>query len=582
MLFAQLALSGCDATLSGHVDLELARDLAAGDGHLSPDASTDAVVADGAADVALDGPHDAKGPDAAPGDASPGDVSPGDASLGDASPPRLPGKYVGGHQMLAMPRYGGNHTLQTANEEITMWEDAGLDVVMLFDLGTVAFRSNMKTYLQAASANQARLKFAPSFIGAQASASSTDITTFMAYLADPQTKNAAFVAPGRGLLLTTWFGMPSILGLGTYVATQYQQPVHVEPSPNYRVFPNQDPNTQTWGSGDVRTPGASDYPSLMATLYGHPEWQGLGGIAAFVIPDKIDDQRLMAEQLATFTASKNITGRASIVAYYRGLPHKGNWMVHEGLGFQRLLASWKGAIDSGINAVEFITLNDFAEATYFNSWKPGDPATIVDHWNKSDIPVLLDHSGFRYASKRYVQWFLTGVEPAITTDEMYYAYRLHPRDAANYRDLTPQEQSALAPWKAAGLTEKHFSAFYRKSSVAGLGFNSNDAMGMAWTNFSDGIHLLVRLQAPADVYINGVKVGSNLAAGEHHLTKSGQRDDGPGPHGYHLYTFGPQDYGYPSFEIRRGGVTVKKHSGELEITAFCMPGAWNVFARRAP
>ncbi|MBW2524949.1 MAG: hypothetical protein JRI23_12265 [Deltaproteobacteria bacterium] len=49
-----------------------------------------------------------------------------------------------------------------------------------------------------------------------------------------------------------------------------------------------------------------------------------------------------------------------------------------------------------------------------------------------------------------------------------------------------------------------------------------------------------------------------------------------------MHTFGADDMGFPTFEIRRNGTTVKEHTGELEVTALCLPGGWNVFARKAP
>jgi regulation of enolase protein 1 (concanavalin A-like superfamily) len=228
--------------------------------------------------------------------------------------------------------------------------------------------------------------------------------------------------------------------------------------------------------------------------------------------------------------------------------------------------------------VEFLTCNDYVESTYMDSWRSDDP---VIYMHPVYHQVLLDHSGFRYFSKRYVQWFKTGVEPAITEDELYYAYRLHPRNAASFFDLGDLVKDALKQWTPDGANA---DSLYRKDALPTLlkflGGSWN--LSSDWTRLSDGIHVAVRLKEPADVYINGVKVGDNLPAGEHLLVKPGAIYDGPGKLGYPLYTFGTSDFGKPTFEIRRRGQTVIAHTGELEITPYCAPGNWNIFARRAP
>ncbi|MBW2524948.1 MAG: hypothetical protein JRI23_12260 [Deltaproteobacteria bacterium] len=439
-----------------------------------------------------------------------------------SEPANIPGKYVGGHQMLAMPRYGGNHTLETALEEIEMWDDAGLDAVMLFDLrneDNLDFQASFLTYLESAAIHGSTVKLAPSFLGAQGSADDPDLVAFMGYLTDPTYAPGAFVAEGRGQLITTWFGQPNIVGLGEHLETTLGLDVHIEPCPNFRHFTSGDPNEQAWTDGEVRTPNVDNYETLLTTLYDHPEWLGVEGIAAFSFTTKPEDQRVLTEILATFADAKGITGRATITPYYRGLPFKNNWMVYEGYGFMRLLASWRGAIESGVNAVELITLNDFAECTYVNSWEPDDPPIITDGWNRAEVTALLDHSGFREASKRYIRWFKTGVEPPIEEDELYYAYRLHPRDAANYYDLTQQQKDSLAPWKPTGVSELKLAAMYRREGIPALGYNQFDSTGLNTSVLSDGFHALVRLTAPADVHINGEKIGDTLPAGEHHVTK---------------------------------------------------------------
>ncbi|WP_191089385.1 endo-1,3-alpha-glucanase family glycosylhydrolase [Microbacterium radiodurans] len=69
-----------------------------------------------------------------------------------------------------------------------------------------------------------------------------------------------------------------------------------------------------------------------------------------------------------------------------------------------LRASWQRAIDSGAQYVQLVTWNDYSESTQF--------APSVDHGD-----AFLD------ASRPFVDWFHTGVEPAITEDQAFLTHR---------------------------------------------------------------------------------------------------------------------------------------------------------------
>ncbi|MGH8021816.1 MAG: endo-1,3-alpha-glucanase family glycosylhydrolase, partial [Opitutaceae bacterium] len=398
---------------------------------------------------------------------------------------------------------------------------------------------------------------------------------FLAELAQPSMNSARLFFRGKPYL-SAYHAPGHFQDLLNRLKSVYGIDAYAEPQMFPRLF-GSDANSKRWDSGGITGMSASNY----AVMMGHPAWSKVQGFAAFEIAKSINGQADAISTLWDSARSRGKTARVSIVPYYKGLAHKGNWMVYEGWGFARLRASWKRAIDSGVPAAEIITLNDFAESSYINSWKKDDPVILTDHWNKGDVPALLDHSGFRYFSKRYVQWFKTGREPAITKDELYYAYRLHPRDATSYHYLSSQEKAALQKYLPSGVNADWM---YRKDGLpeSFKGWGPNWSMGIDWRKFSDGIHVAVRLSAPADVYINGAKVGSNLPAGEHLLVKPGSRYDGESGLGYPLHTFTRADFGRPAFEIRRNGRTVMKHQGELEITAYPVPGCWNIFARKAP
>ena len=481
-------------------------------------------------------------------------------------------KLVVGHQMLAMPRYGGSTSVEQMREEVRQWKDLGLDGTMLFDIGSDAFRNNARRYHQAGAAEGYKFAISTSYfpssqIGAYA--------TFLAELGQPSTSAARLFYNGRPYL-SAYHAPGHFQGLVSQLRSTYGIDAYAEPQMFPRLF-NGNPNGQNWDAGGITGMSAAN----LSVMMNHPAWSQVQGFAAFEITASINGQADAVATLWDATRARGKTARASIVPYYKGLAHKGNWMVYEGWGFARMQASWKRAIESGVPAVEIITLNDFAESSYINSWAKDDPVMITDHWNKGDVPALLDHSGFRYFSKRYVQWFKTGREPAITKDELYYAYRLHPRDATSYYYLSSQEKTTLQKYLPSGVNADWM---YRKDGLpeSFKGWGPNWSMGIDWRKFSDGIHVAVRLAAPADVYINGTKVGSNLPAGEHLLVKPGSRYDGGSNLGYPLHTFTSADFGKPRFEIRRNGQTVMSHTGELEITAYPVPGCWNIFARMAP
>jgi len=56
---------------------------------------------------------------------------------------------------------------------------------------------------------------------------------------------------------------------------------------------------------------------------------------------------------------------------------------------------------------------------------------------------LLSHSGFLGAHSFFISWFKTGHEPAVETEQLFYAYRLHARHRAGRP--VPLEEAAAKP-----------------------------------------------------------------------------------------------------------------------------------------
>lgn len=113
---------------------------------------------------------------------------------------------------------------------------------------------------------------------------------------------------------------------------------------------------------------------------------------------------------------------ASVTPFYRGFG--GNYRVYETGGYQGLAVEWESAIRGGATWVEIVTWNDWGEASYIAPF--GSPADTA-HWNGHWGPML-SHEGFLDLSRYYIEWFKTGKAPAIRHDEVFYAYRLHPKE----------------------------------------------------------------------------------------------------------------------------------------------------------
>jgi hypothetical protein len=64
------------------------------------------------------------------------------------------------------------------------------------------------------------------------------------------------------------------------------------------------------------------------------------GFAAWELGDSLDDQANKIAWISQAAHARGKTARGSIVAYYKGMPQQGNWMVYEGWGYERLRRSW--------------------------------------------------------------------------------------------------------------------------------------------------------------------------------------------------------------------------------------------------
>ncbi len=82
--------------------------------------------------------------------------------------------------------------------------------------------------------------------------------------------------------------------------------------------------------------------------------------------------------------------------------------------------------------MQLVTWSDFSESSQV---EPYTDATL-----RTDIGT-----GFYNLTGYYAAWFLTGVQPPITHDVLYYFYRREPSNAASPAQSTPNKLTGNAP-----------------------------------------------------------------------------------------------------------------------------------------
>ncbi len=200
---------------------------------------------------------------------------------------------------------------------------------------------------------------------------------------------------------------------------------------------------------------------------------------------------------------------ANVTPFYRGFG--GNYRVYETCGFEAMAQEWEAAIRHQATWVEIVTWNDWGEASYVAPFgRPQDTELWGGHWGRE-----LAHTAYLDASRYYIDWFKAGAPPALTRDEVYYFYRLHPKALAGR--VKPGEEALGRPGGA-------------------------DAL-------HDSVFVTCFLQAPAQLTIHsGATAGAfSLAAGVQHVEM-------------------PFALGAQQFVLERQGATVLDKVGEHEIT----------------
>jgi len=174
-----------------------------------------------------------------------------------------------------------------------------------------------------------------------------------------------------------------------------------------------------------------------------------------------------------------------------------NFLYWESSGSQAFRNGWNSAIAGGADWVQDVTWNDFSES--------GQIEPYTDGTLRGDIGT-----GFYHLNAYYASWFLTGTQPQITKDVLYYVHRREPTNAA-----APAQTKATTVVGSAG---------------------END------------IELLAFLTAPGTL---------SITIGGHTTTKSA-------PAGITSFKV-PLAAGTPKFSLARGGSTVISFNSGVQI-----------------
>lgn len=124
---------------------------------------------------------------------------------------------------------------------------------------------------------------------------------------------------------------------------------------------------------------------------------------------------------------------AGISPYYRS-----SGRLYETQGFKSMAQEWEGAIRDNATWVQIVTWNDWVEKSYV---APFGTIAETKIWGGTDDgfgPVNYSHVAYLDASRYYIDWFKTGVQPTITDDQLFYFYRPEPKSAAG-QHLTRSE-----------------------------------------------------------------------------------------------------------------------------------------------
>ncbi len=150
------------------------------------------------------------------------------------------------------------------------------------------------------------------------------------------------------------------------------------------------------------------YETVREFFDGHPH---MDGVFYFGIDDSVNGV------LRCNAMGRRVTRRLDKLFMAGVGPGYNSANLRDFQGFRGYGAIWEGIIRDGADWVELFTWNDYGEDSQLMPWRWD--------WRKggNKIRGYTRDESFLDVTRYYIQWFRTGLPPAITQDKVYYAYR---------------------------------------------------------------------------------------------------------------------------------------------------------------
>ncbi|MFH1498732.1 MAG: endo-1,3-alpha-glucanase family glycosylhydrolase [Verrucomicrobiota bacterium] len=406
------------------------------------------------------------------------------------------GKPVFAHYMVAVPLARGHSTVEDYKVEILQAQAMGLDGFAL-NAGGWTIEKKTPTYKERTTRiYQAAAELGTGFQLLMSADFATKLTfgEFVDMVESFRDHPNQFRHDGRPVI-STYKG--ENIDLTTHAVAEFTGDRAICLVPFYRGKP------------------ASESPTLAQIQRIYDENTALDGFFNFGAAGSPEQICSITRNMASVWRGAGKLFMAPVTPYYRG--RGGNYRAYESRGFEGMAMHWETAIDVGADWVEIVTWNDWNESSYVC---PFGDRTNTNLWN-DHFGKMLSHETYMEASRYYLQWFKTGERPAITDDEFYYFYRLHPKTVAGPEGRFPNHVDKL----------------------------------------EDRIFATVFLTAPATFKIEcgDTSESFELAAGVHHVST-------------------PMADGTPAFVLTRDGVVLYEKQGEFSISPENNWADFNYFA----
>jgi len=307
--------------------------------------------------------------------------------------------YVFAHYMVCYTSTYGQ-TVQGCELDIQEAQAAGIDGFALdlgaFDDSTQAYYNKDVAYMyEAAEALGTGFKL---FFSLECTNTAAVVRLISTYASRPNT-----FLQGTNVVLST-YGLNNIDWSNAVFAPLQQQGISVYFVPYF--LPTQGNNSLT-------------YPTAVSIFNNYSNLvQGLFIYGGGILPN------LMAQCNSNYTMAAHQAGKiymASVTPTYWGCVQTTSGRIYSEMdGGEGIDLEWRSIIANQPDWVEIVTWNDFNESSYISP--VNGPEQNISNLT---TPHRYCHAGYLEFTKRYINWYKTGVLPATNQDEIFYFYRTH-------------------------------------------------------------------------------------------------------------------------------------------------------------